>query len=59
MFQCLLEGNGRVASIRMVEDFHWIVDLTIDEDQKKSYTEKYRHMAFNRALNWIDKGLLK
>lgn len=57
MFNCLFEGNGRVAVVKMVEEFHWVVDLTIGEDQHQSFTEKYRHMALSRALNWIDRGL--
>ena len=59
MFQCLIEGNGRVANIRQVEGYHWVIDLTIGEDQKQSFTEKYRHLAFGRALKWIDLGLTR
>lgn len=55
MFQCVLEANGRTAQIRQVEESRYIVDLQVD-DNLKSYTEKWRHMAFSRALTWLDKG---
>jgi len=57
MFQCVLEANGRSANIRQVEEGRYIVDIHI-ADGVKSYTEKWRHMAFSRALTWLDKGNL-
>lgn len=56
MLVVLFEGNGRSAKIEQMGEYNWIVGFGLGDEQMRSVTEKYRHMAFSKALNWIDKG---